>query len=324
MRRLRLPLTLSTLLHLAVAFAFAAGPMGLVPPDVELEDEAEEGPEEGGEGGELAIEELLNRPPFAVSIYAEPPPPAPPPATPEPTPEAALPLPAAPLPVAEVKPEPTPEPEPAPVPEPVPEVPPEPAPEVVAEPVLTDAEREALAAMEQGDATAAPEADDDGTAHEVAEERTHKRTAHWRHRDNKDRKKAKRPACPEPVETIARVAETHWYIDRDLIEYYATNLVELQKLGSVWTHRDANGKLDGFKVGLSRCSVLRQGGLKSGDVVHDINGRRINTVLQAVGAYLALRAEPELTVNVTRRGQPVTLSYTIEQPKRKAKRNARR
>jgi S1-C subfamily serine protease len=70
--------------------------------------------------------------------------------------------------------------------------------------------------------------------------------------------------------------------------------------------------------------VLRQGGLKSGDIVHDINGRRIYTVLQAVGAYLALRTEPELTLNVTRRGKPVILNYTVEQPKRKAKRNAKK
>lgn len=50
------------------------------------------------------------------------------------------------------------------------------------------------------------------------------------------------------------------YIDRDLIEHYATNMFELKKLGSVWTHKGPDGKLDGFRVGLARCSVLRQGG----------------------------------------------------------------
>jgi hypothetical protein len=324
MLRLRLPLAFSALLHLAVAATLTAGPM-LMPPDVDLEDETEEGPTEGGDAasGELPIEELLNeRPPFSVSIYAEPPPPPVVATQPEPVPvpePAVMPLP---VPVAELPAAlPTPAPEPVAVPEPPP-----PEPEIVEVPVVTEAERDALAAMEQGEATPAPEADDDGSAHEAAEERAQRREARWRRHANKDAKdkKPKRPPCPEAPESIARVAETHWYIDRSLIEHYATNLVELQKLGSVWTHRGPDGKLDGFKVGLSRCSVLRQGGLKSGDIVHDINGRRIYTVLQAVGAYLALRTEPELTLNVTRRGKPVILNYTVEQPKRKAKRNAKK
>jgi S1-C subfamily serine protease len=108
------------------------------------------------------------------------------------------------------------------------------------------------------------------------------------------------------------VDEHSWSIQRDLIEFYATHIRELEKLGAVWTHRDATGAYDGFRVGLSRCSVLRQGGLRSGDIVHDVNGRHIHTVLQAVGAYLALRAEPHLQLHITRRGKPLELSYAIE------------
>lgn len=356
MRRLRIPLLLSLLLHLGVTARMYG----------EVEDAGEVegvGPDEpDGEAYELPIEVLLNRGPFGVALYDEPPevrpvaavgsmeagepPPVETPSPPAGAPSAPAPLASAPLAevpggapsaasaVAESSGIPgaeapltadlaTPPIDLAP-PEPIADIPPLP------DPPLSEADRAVLAAMEQGEATLAPDADDDGAAHEVARlapdrtrtaMRDRARAARGRPREAQ---KPKRPACPAPPDTLARVSETHWYIDRDIIEQYATNLSELQKLGSVWSHRGADGKLDGFKLGLSRCSVLRAGGLRSGDVVHDINGRRIHSVLQAIGAYLALRAEPELVLHVTRRGQPLTLGYTVEQPQRKVKRTATR
>lgn len=281
----------------------------------------------GGDDGEEPPIEVLENLPFHVTLYEEPPVVAASAAVPEPPPVESPPQePSPPSPALVPVPVPLPVPvvaeAPAPVATPEPPPPPEeaPAPEVV----LTDAEREALAAMERGEEDgSAPTADDEGDAFERGGQppsRGARRANRGQPRERRERK----PACPESEQRIARVAEAHWYIDRDLIEYYATNLVELQKLGSVWTHRDASGKLDGFKVGLARCSVLRQGGLRSGDVVHDINGRRIHTVLQAVGAYIALRAEPELRVRISRRGEPLVLSYTVEQPQRRGPRKGTR
>lgn len=307
-------LLVSVALHAAIATPVYVGRKAAhpdAPPAMALDHAVGEDEQEG----EQPIEELENRP-FRVSLYVEPAPVAAAPA-PE-APVAASVTPAAPVEASEpVVPLPVPQ---APEPQPVAEAP---APPVERE--LTEAEKAALAAMEQGEATdgdALADADlDEVEGAEVVEpapapvakEKKPRSARRVRTRTEKDR----RPPCPDPVEDIARVADAHWYIDRDLIEHYATNLVELQKLGSVWTHRGADGKLDGFRVGLARCSILRQGGLRSGDIVHDINGRRINTVLQAVGAYFALRNEPELRVNITRRGEPLLLGYTIEQPERK-------
>ncbi|MDP2314779.1 MAG: hypothetical protein Q8P41_17880, partial [Pseudomonadota bacterium] len=202
-------------------------------------------------------------------------------------------------------------PAPEPIPEPVPAEPPLP------EPTLTDADREALAAMERDEVTdGAPIDDDDGEAFEASAPGKRQAARTMRRARARTERNPRRPPCPESSQSIARVAEAAWYIDRDLIEYYATHMTELQKLGTVWAHKNKEGKPDGFRVALARCSVLRQGGLKSGDIVHDINGRRISSVLQAIGAYIALRAEPELFVNVTRKGEPVTLAFTIEQPER--------
>jgi hypothetical protein len=142
-------------------------------------------------------------------------------------------------------------------------------------------------------------------AEQVKQERERKRLV------KRATRKDKKPVCGPPNEQIAKTGEASWTVDRALIDYYAGNLKELMKLGSVAPHK-ADGKPDGFRVGLARCSPLREGGLKSGDVVHDINGRKVNNLLQAVAAYFALRKEDTLTVHVTRAGKPVAMTYTIE------------
>lgn len=136
----------------------------------------------------------------------------------------------------------------------------------------------------------------------------------------KNPRKTPKP-CPEPVADIEQLGPMEWFVQRELVEYYATHIAEIENLGSVWTHLDASGKSDGFRLGLPRCTVLRDGGLKSGDIVHDINGIHINNVLQAVSAYLKLRKEPVLRLHLTRKKESVTLSYHLEQKDRKKKKD---
>ena len=136
--------------------------------------------------------------------------------------------------------------------------------------------------------------------------------------------KARRPTrtpkpCPESVANIQQLGPSEWFVERSLLEYYAGHISEIDTLGSVWTHKGPDGKPDGFRLGLPRCTVLRDGGLRSGDVVHDINGVRINNVLQAVAAYIQLRKEPVLVLHVTRKKQSVNLTYHLEQKDRQKK-----
>lgn len=140
--------------------------------------------------------------------------------------------------------------------------------------------------------------------------------------------KARRPTrtpkpCPETVANIEQLGPAEWFVERALLEYYASHIAEIDALGSVWTHKSPDGKPDGFRVGLPRCTVLRDGGLKSGDIVHDINGIRINNVLQAVAAYVQLRKEPVLVVHVTRKKEDLSLTYHLE-PREKKKKAGRR
>ena len=132
----------------------------------------------------------------------------------------------------------------------------------------------------------------------------------------KNPKKNPKP-CPPPVAQIEQLGPWEWFVERALVEYYAAHIPEIDNLGSVWSHQDAQGNADGFRLGLPRCTVLREGGLKSGDVVHDINGIKVNNVLQAVSAYLRLRKEPVLRLHLTRKKEDLTYSYNLEQKDRK-------
>lgn len=122
------------------------------------------------------------------------------------------------------------------------------------------------------------------------------------------------PPCDPPLPGIAKVDETTYQVERALVEYYAVHLPELYQQGSVWTHKDTAGKADGFRVGLTKCSVVRQAGIRSGDIIRRINNKKITTIPQAIAAYFDLRNEPYLEVYLTRAGKEVTLRYQLDQP----------
>lgn len=122
----------------------------------------------------------------------------------------------------------------------------------------------------------------------------------------------KHEACVvNPDDGIAEVAPLSWQVERDVVEYYAGHIKALMKLGSVRANKEADGKLRGFRVGLSKCSLLREGGLRTGDIVRDVNGVEVHDVIGAIGAYLRLRREEHFEVRVTRRGQEMVLRYEL-------------
>lgn len=213
------------------------------------------------------------------------------------------------------------EPPPPPPPlEPPPEPPPPPEP-------LTEEQLIAEALAEEAAAPIVeppPEDDDNGEAFE--------RTEAVAKRPPPSRRPARPPRvptkkvepCPPTEEEIRNIGPMAWSLDRELIDYYANHVPKLMELARVWLHRDKEGKPDGFRVALPRCSILRQGGLRSGDVVMRINDRRIFTVLQAVGAYMALRTQPDIQVLVLRQGKEQVLNFHIEAREKKNKRKRNR
>ncbi|MFN7143477.1 MAG: hypothetical protein ACK4YP_06870, partial [Myxococcota bacterium] len=80
------------------------------------------------------------------------------------------------------------------------------------------------------------------------------------------RPRGERKPC-ETIDEIVAVADDKWRVERDVVDYYAAHLRELQKQVAVSTHTGPDGKPDGVRVFLPRCSVLRQAGIKHGDII---------------------------------------------------------
>lgn len=126
------------------------------------------------------------------------------------------------------------------------------------------------------------------------------------------RPRGERKPC-EPIDEITSIGEDKWRVERDVVDYYAVHLKELEKQVGVATHYGADGRPDGARVFLPRCSVLRQAGIRHGDIVNTINGRRVATLADAVGAYFFLRNEENLRVELTRKnGDTYTFRYRMK------------
>ncbi|RME22402.1 MAG: hypothetical protein D6798_15860 [Deltaproteobacteria bacterium] len=110
----------------------------------------------------------------------------------------------------------------------------------------------------------------------------------------------KRRPC-EPVDEIVQIDDHTWRVERELLDYYAGHLRQLERQVGVGSHRGPDGKRDGARLYLPRCSLLKQAGFRNGDVVHRVNGRKVNTIPQGVATWLAVRNDRVLRVELTRR-----------------------
>jgi hypothetical protein len=116
----------------------------------------------------------------------------------------------------------------------------------------------------------------------------------------------------EPVEEIVKVSDTKWRVERSLLDWYAVHLRELEKQAGVGIHRGEDGKRDGARLYLPRCSVLRQAGFRGGDVVHSVNGHKVTSIANGVKTYAKVRNARTLKVDVTRKnGKSLTLTFKL-------------
>ena len=101
-------------------------------------------------------------------------------------------------------------------------------------------------------------------------------------------------------------------IDRALIDKALSNTAALSAMARfVPSVRD--GKPNGFKVYAIRpSSLFGKIGLQNGDTIAGINGFDMSSPDKALEVYTKVRSASSLSVSVQRRGQPVTLEYSIK------------
>lgn len=117
---------------------------------------------------------------------------------------------------------------------------------------------------------------------------------------------------PKPIPEIRKLGKDRYRVQRTIIKSYTQDFARLNGLGWSRTHRSSDGKPDGMQVGGLKCNNdLFRAGVRSGDVIHDVNGHKIRNLVQALAVYARVRRARELKVRITRRGEPRTLVYRI-------------
>jgi hypothetical protein len=126
-------------------------------------------------------------------------------------------------------------------------------------------------------------------------------------------KRSRKRSCIEGDNPdIDEVGAGQYRVARALVDYYTDDLKEAARLASVAWHEDERGKVDGFRIRHIRCgSVLYEAGLRNGDVVHQVNGKPVRNIAQALVAYRKLRKKRRLWLDVTRKGEAVGLRYKL-------------
>lgn len=110
---------------------------------------------------------------------------------------------------------------------------------------------------------------------------------------------------------VKKISENNYEIDKSLVEKALANPMALAK-GARVVPAVKNGKPDGFKLYAIRpSSVYSKLGLTNGDTLQAINGFELTSADKALEVYTKLREATQLEVEITRRGKPMTLKYSI-------------
>lgn len=133
-----------------------------------------------------------------------------------------------------------------------------------------------------------------------------------------DAEKEKLAVAPQPTEEgdvgdgIKKIDDTHYDVDKALIEKVLLNPMAFAK-GARVVPSMKNGKPDGFKLYAIRPnSAFAKLGLANGDTLQSINGFELTSADKALEVYTKLREATSLEVDVTRRGKPMSLNYSIK------------
>jgi general secretion pathway protein C len=122
------------------------------------------------------------------------------------------------------------------------------------------------------------------------------------------------PRMPPPPASDAHVqstGENEFTIDRAEVDSALENMSQLFTQIRAVPHFEG-GKSIGFRLFAIRSgSIFDKIGLKNGDVIQRINGSEMSDPSRALQLLQELRNESDLSVEVVRNRQPMTLSYSI-------------
>lgn len=111
---------------------------------------------------------------------------------------------------------------------------------------------------------------------------------------------------------IHQVSDTSYTINRSLVDRLLANQAALMSAARVIPHEE-DGRTVGMKIyGIRRSSLLGRLGVQNGDMLRTINGFDLTDPNAILQAYTQLRAADHLTLQIVRRGTPVSMDYQVQ------------
>jgi type II secretory pathway component PulC len=111
---------------------------------------------------------------------------------------------------------------------------------------------------------------------------------------------------------ITRQSDRAFTVQRGFLDEVMRNQAEIMRTARVIPHEE-NGRVVGVKMyGIRRNSVLGRLGVQNGDMLRTMNGFDLSSPDTALEAYTRLSGADALSLSVVRRGQPLTIDYTIQ------------
>jgi S1-C subfamily serine protease len=118
-------------------------------------------------------------------------------------------------------------------------------------------------------------------------------------------------AVEAAIDAIVKVDDQTYVIPKQTVDTIIANPMAVGK-GARVVPSIKNGVANGFKLYAIRpSSVYSKLGFANGDTIHSINGFELSSADKALEAYTKLQNATDVQVELTRRGHPMTLSYTI-------------
>lgn len=110
---------------------------------------------------------------------------------------------------------------------------------------------------------------------------------------------------------VREVSEGEYEISREEFEDATNNLGTLLTQARVVPNL-VDGEVTGYKIfAIKRGSLYEKIGLKNGDIIENINGIDISSPEKALQLFQDLRNESRFVVELTRRGKPMSLNYSV-------------
>ena len=121
------------------------------------------------------------------------------------------------------------------------------------------------------------------------------------------------PQVPSEIaDKIQKVSETEFNVDRAVIDNILENQAQLMRSARI-VPEQKDGKTVGIRLfGIRSDTLLGTLGMQNGDRLEKINGFDMASPEKALEAYARLRTATNLTVNLTRRGKPLTIEFNIK------------